>query len=547
MSTKTIISLASVLFKSYLRASRSSRVNIYSNPRMIMILDAVALMIPLALTQIILNVISNDFNPLLELVSQQALIGLPVIITGGVILAGIMFEMSTMSGLSSSEPVNWLPVSAREYVAASAMSMATMYSPILAGGIGVTLPLAFKFGLLNIWTVAIMLSAVALLLGALIIEVLRAVTNSVSSTVYRLSGRLGVVTRLVSLIFLFVVMQLAFNPYILYSSLGILVSSVEMSFFIPMVWPSVAIIRLIKLETFSAILFSALSILFALIVFEAASRLRMRYWLPTHIAVRINSSMDYNPKTNSYSILGFKPLEVAIALKEFRALIRRKDMARFIALPIILFISYLIPALYMPSDYSGRSPGLFLGVFIPLMVPLMFSMISVGQEGEAVVNLCMLPLPARALIKGKLLTAWIISVAATLGAILTFQIVAPMGLTILFSTLVSAGFIILAESFIGLGIGSRYPDYNVGARSRYVTYLGLLRGFLMGGVTTLLIILPTVMHAVSNGGVLGSAPTLDISLPVTLTLTVIIGTTITYFAYRYCKKGVENLLTNLEN
>ncbi len=545
MRLNIVLTLSSVLFKSYLRASRSGRVHsLYSNPRFILIIDLLALTIPLALLQYMLPLISSDLLLLLEPVVQQVLIGLPLMMTSIVILAGIMFELSVSGGLSSSETVNWLPISPREYVSASAASMTAMYSPFFAGSVGVTLPLALKFDLMRIWPVAVMLSAVALVTGAFFIEVLRAVVNRVSSTVYRRGGRFGIISRLVLLIILFVIIQMAFNPIILYSSLTVMVSSVEIVWFIPMVWTSVAVTKLINLETIPAAAFLTLSIIFTSLVFEVASNLRMKYWSPTPISITINASTIYTPQTTSLPELGFKPLEVALALKEFRALIRRKDMARFIAIPILLIVSYLLPTLYAPSDYSGRSPGFFLTVFIPFLVTLMFSMIGIGQEGEAVINLRMLPISAEELMKGKLLPVWIMSTAATILTITSFQIIAPMNISSFTATLVACVFVIVIESFIGFGIASRYPDYTVGSRSRYVTYTGFLIGFLAGGAAALALLIPTALYTISAEGL---SPTPIISLPVTITLTVAVGSALSYLTYRYCKRGVEDLLTDRDS
>lgn len=547
MRLSVILNLSSVLFKSYFRASRRGRTSLtYSQPRIMLIVDIAALVMPLALLQYILLQIPEELAALLGAVVWQALVGLPIMLASYIIIAGIMFELGQSAGLSSSEAVNWLPISPREYVTASALSITTVYSPLFALSVGATLPLALEFGLMNIWSAAVVLSALALLLGAFMVEILRAVMNRVSLTVYRRSGRFGIASRLVLLIALFVIIQLAFNPYILYRLLGVIVSGVEIVWFIPMIWPSVAIISLVKLETVPAIVFSALSVAFALFIFEVASNLRLKYWSPTSVSIMLKSSTEYMPQTPALSGLVFSPLEVAIALKDLRALVRRKDMARFLAIPLILIISFIAPTLFTPAGYSGRSPGFFLVAFIPFMIPLMLSMISVGQEGKAVINICMLPISARELIKGKLIPSWIISIIATVGVVGGFQIIAPMNIPTVMATILAGLLVVLVEGFIGLGIGSRYPDYAAGSNSRYVTLKGFLMGFLAGGAAALAIFAPTALHLISSGGIQGSAPIPPVGLAITLPATLIIGSVLSYFAYRYCRGGVEALTSNLE-
>lgn len=546
MRPAIIFNLSSVLFKSYLRAGRSSKLSrVFSQPRIMLVINLVALVIPAALLQYFFLWMPLKVIKLMEPLIWQALVGLPIMLTSAIIVAGILFELGQSAGLSSSEAVNWLPISPREYVAASAISIVTMYSPLFAISVGVTLPLALKFSLMHVWPATVILSALALLLGAFIVEILKAAMNTVSSTVYRRGGRFAVVSRLVLLVVLFVIIQMAFNPYILYRALGVMVSGVDLVWFIPMIWPSVTVMSLIRLETYPMITFSVLSVAFTLLIFETASNLRLKYWSPAPVSIVIKSSPEYIPHTTALSRFGFSPLEAAIALKEFRVLVRRKDMARFIAIPIIIIISLILPTLFT-SGYSGSYPGLFLMVFIPFIIPLMLSMITIGQEGKAVINLCMLPIPAKQLIKGKLFPAWIMATIATITTAAVLQIIAPMNIHTMLAAISASMLLIVVESFIGLGVGSRYPDYTIGSRSRYVTFKGFLIGFLAGGVSTLAIFAPIALHLISSGGIQGSAPIPPISLNITLPITLLIGSILSYFTYKYCKKGIENILSNQE-
>jgi hypothetical protein len=60
----------------------------------------------------------------------------------------------------------------------------------LALAAGITLPLAIESELFYTWPVMMLLSVFSLLLGAFIVEFLKAVTNRVSSAAYKKSGRL---------------------------------------------------------------------------------------------------------------------------------------------------------------------------------------------------------------------------------------------------------------------------------------------------------------------------------------------------------------------
>jgi len=543
-----IISLSSVLFKSYLRAGRTGRVSSYSQPRIILILDLLAFAAPIVLLQNVMQSIPVELMDMLEPIVRQAFVGLPILLTSGIILAGILFELGQSAGLSSSEAVNFLPVSPREYVAASATSLFSVYSPLLAISAGISLPLAQRFGLMSAWPLAVALSALALLQGAFIVEILRSGVNRFSSTVYKRRGRFGVVSRLVLLIILFTLIQLAFSPYILYYTLGAIVSGVEFAWFVPVIWSSVAMLDQIGLDLLSTILFSALSLVFTYLMFETASWLRTMFWSPAPMSIMINTSVVYTPAVTARPRFGFGSLELAIALKELRSLVRRKDMARFLAVPIMIVIVYILPVIVSSQgvSYSGSSPGFFLAVFVPFIVTLMLSTIAVGQEGKAVINLYMLPISAKAFIKGKLLLNWIISGITTIGIVGIFEVIAPMGYANVAATLLAGTFVIFAESFIGLGIGSRHPDFTVGSRSRYVTLGGFLLGFLAGGTIALVIFAPIALHLILSGGIRGSTPILGFGLGTMIPITIAIGSILTYITYRYCKMGVEEFLSNLK-
>jgi len=89
-----------------------------------------------------------------------------------------------------------------------------------------------------------LLSALSLLLGAFIVESLKAIINRVSSAVYKRSGRFALATRLVALILLFSIIQLTFQPYVLYWFFGKIVAGIEVAWIIPFIWPSVAMVSL---------------------------------------------------------------------------------------------------------------------------------------------------------------------------------------------------------------------------------------------------------------------------------------------------------------
>jgi hypothetical protein len=509
-----------------------------------LVIDITLFAIPALALQFIISTFPADIIAALAPLVVQAMISLPLLMTSAVIVSGLMFELGQGSAISSSEAVNWWPVSPREYVAASALSTSFLYSAFLALSAGITLPLALKFELFYLWPVSVLLSILSLLLGAFIVELLKAIVNRVSSAAYKKSGRLALAARLVALILLFSIIQIAFQPYFLYWVLGGIMGGIEVAWVVPFLWPSAAMVSLSRYDLFQTTLYIVLSFLFALAIYEMASQLRHRYWAPVPISISIDDSGEYLPQSSGRIGLGLNPLASLLALKEFRALTRRKDLARYIAIPVVIAISFLVPTVASPGDMSGRGPGFFLAAFIPLIIPLMFATISIGQEGNSIMNLLCLPIKTTDLIKGKLAPAWLISILATFGVIAGMEILAPLGLNNALATMAVATMAVVINSFIGLGVGARWPDYTIGSRSRYVTMKGFIIGFILSGLATLTVFAPVGLHIVTSGGVSGQLPLFRLDLFPLFTISIVLGSVLILLSYIFCKRGVDSLLSN---
>jgi hypothetical protein len=105
--------------------------------------------------------------------------------------------------------------------------------------------------------------------------------------------------------------------------------------------------------------------------------------------------------------------------------------------------------------------------------------------------------------------------------------------------------VIIINSFIGLGVGVRWPDYAVGSRSRYVTMEGFITGFILSGLATLTVFAPVGLHIMTSGGVRGQVPFFGIDLLPMLTASILLGSVLITLSYRFCKRGVESLLSNM--
>ncbi len=544
MRRATVASLAAVLFKSYFRASRAGRRSNFSNPSSIFAIDAL-LFVPLfAAVWYLVPVVPSDIRALLVPIAAQAVVGFPVILTSAVILAGILFELGTASGLASSEAVNWLPVTPQEYVVAACLSLDFAYSPFLALGLGLIIPLAVQLGFSSVIPSMVVLSFVAFFMGAAIVEAIRSVMNRVSTTVYRKSGRLGAIFRIVLVIVLFVAFQLAFQPTILYLALSVIVKGVSLVWFVPMVWPSVAIEAQLSSDLVRASVFFALTLAFAFGLFEASSFLRSRYWSPVPVTVSVASSPVYVPQGRSF--LWLDAVAFSLALKDLRSLVRRKEMIRFLAVPVMLVVVFFLPTVYNGYGSSGvASPvSLLLLGEVSTILPIMLSSISIGQEGGSIANIYMLPISSSELIMGKLFIPWVISGAASAAVVSLIQLLFPFAWSQLAVILVALAFIVFIQGFIGLGAGARYPNFSLGPRARYVTMMGFFIAFLAGLFSTALMFIPFAVYLVTPRFAslgLGAGDT----MLVVLALTASTGVVLLSLTRAYCVSGVKKFLSDM--
>ncbi|HXX87586.1 MAG TPA: hypothetical protein VEH86_03970 [Candidatus Acidoferrum sp.] len=544
MKGSTVLSLATVLFKSYFRASRLGRRSFFSNPRVLIAIDLILFAIPFGLMAYALPLVPTQYRSDIQPVAVQALVVVPVLLTAAVIVAGVLFELGQSSGLASSEAVNWLPVSPNEYILASSISTTFTYSPLFFLCLGFTIPLASNFGMLSAVPLFVGISFVAFIWGAVIVEALRSVMNRISSSVYKKSGKAGVVLRVLLVVILLVAVQSAFNPYVLYLALSGIVSGISLAWFVPMIWPSVAVASFLAPDAFRATVFTLLSFLFTLLIFEGTSKLRAKYWSPMPVSIAVSTSTVYVPQGRS--LLWLDPVAFAIASKELRALSRRREMTRYLAVPVMLVVASLIPVLTSSSNKINLSEGvgLLLLAEASLILPMMLSSISIGQEGKSISNIYMLPISAEEMVNGKLFLSWLISSIGVLGIGLLMQFLAPVTILQLLTVLIVGLFNIPVQGYVGLGAGSRYPNFTIGPRARYITFTGFLISFVTGLLITLGIFAPLIMHDAGflNGLNLGSAG----SALLEIALTAAIGTALLIAARTYCLQGVKKLLSNME-
>ena len=157
-------------------------------------------------------------------------------------------------------------------------------------------------------------------------------------------------------------------------------------------------------------------------------------------------------------------------------------------------------------------------------------------------NISTLPVSARMLVKSKLLfTSLVSSIGLGLGAVVSalllhasmFVVLGFLGLGVI---------VILAESSLGIAIGSRFPDFSDGPRPRFVTLIGSLIGAVLGIVEMAIMALPLILSFI-----LRTFFAILIPLQFVLVLSGAVGGLLAWIAYVLSVNPVDSILSELPN
>ena len=220
MNPRKIFAITIALTKSQLRATRSSVASFgwLRRPISLLVIDAILFLVAAGIGYLIVSFLTITSTTYLNLATsymEEALVFIPAIIPGAVLIAGILFELNVSSKFSASDTVNWLPVDQSDYVLASALSVSYDYSATLAVALGITVlpPSPSVWGRRGSgWRCV---GLVSLFMGGVLVEIVRAAVNRVSSAVMGRARRGAVLLRLVLTVGIVVVFDLVFNPSLL--------------------------------------------------------------------------------------------------------------------------------------------------------------------------------------------------------------------------------------------------------------------------------------------------------------------------------------------
>jgi hypothetical protein len=171
-----------------------------------------------------------------------------------------------------------------------------------------------------------------------------------------------------------------------------------------------------------------------------------------------------------------------------------------------------------------------MGVF---MFAFYMALIGIGQEGSAFLNLQVIPLNEKEVAKSKLALALIPSVCALVALTAVIQLMLSLRPEALITIAVTLFAGLLECIFVGLAIGSQFPDFTEVPRARFVEQKGVWLGMLIVAVCIGVTFIPPFLY---NFHILGNFPIL---LAPVLSATAC--TLICYASYKAALSSLRNL------
>jgi len=223
------------------------------------------------------------------------------------------------------------------------------------------------------------------------------------------------------------------------------------------------------------------------------------------------------------------------------------------AIPLILPVMVLFPVVFSPAPSSTTTPPVAVNPIL-LAGPLLFGVglgalflgiTSIGQEGGRLWNIGSLPVGARMIAKSKILFT---SIIAMIGLVLGLALAVLVFHLVILDAFVFSGLgltVVLAESSLGIAVGSRYADFSEGPRPRFVTIAGSIIGSILGIIIMGLMSVAFVVTLLLTFRLGLSLPSILTPLP--LFATAFLGLIFSRISYVISIRPIETLLGEIPN
>ena len=480
-------------------------------------------------------------NPIVTLLYTQLMVFFPSLTAFMSMVYSIQFEFSQSIEAASTDMINWLPITPTDYVLGSTLTTMYSISQLLAVIFGGSLGAAIFVGRLDLWAVSSLMGILGSLIGAFTLEIIRSLMNRVSHAFFKGRGQFAMITRTVLTLMLLVLVQLVFNPTILMKIASWFSVSILDAWFIPLLWPSLTMLRYIFSDVMGTLIYAGLSSVLLLIVFLGGVKARAMNWVPTPVSYRLKPVEFKSSKRGILGSLGFSVFESALIRKDFKSLIRRRETLTQLAIPVMITITFLIAQSGMIGGSAPPEEVKYFFIVNMLLVSVILGMslsiISLGQEGGAFQVLQITPLEPRSITRAKILHAFIPSFL--LMSLIFFSIFSLIG-----DPVITAGAFLLGITgvfdvvLVSMIIGAHYVDFTEVPRHRFVRWEGTLIAFLALFALLGVILSPFIVGLLK--------PEFALNPQVAFVISEVIATAVAYIGYRRAVEEVS-LVYNSED
>jgi len=418
----------------------------------------------------------------------------PLVAVGVVLVAGLMFELTTTTKFAGSDAANWLPISPAEYLTASVTAIAYTYSPAVALTLGALLPLAWLGGTAPLYAGTVAFAALALVEGAVLVEMVRAATQRASNITAGRRGQVNLVVRALVLILAILLLELAFNPVFLLGVAHRLSTVALVTAAVPFFWSTEALTQWAGGVMAIGAEFAIAQVAFVAALGYLAVDLRERYWVPTSSEVRLEAH-HYAARNPLFALLGLSAAESALVAKDLKGLLRRREMLPTLVIPIVLIVLVVAEGGALGGPLSVVWVGWVAGFFA-----LIVAGISVGQERRALQLLYAFPISPGAILRAK--AAFVLLPSLLVAFCLTVVVGLFFGLSpaAFFGVLVMVVTVSVVLTFWGLAFATRYSDFQERPRPQFMRPGGMLAATGSGMVLLFAILIPGTVAVLYPSG-----------------------------------------------
>ena len=522
--------LAATLIASQLRSGRSGSDprSFFGRPALIGLIDGGLFLAAFGLAAVGLEGSHLSVSQLGSL-TASFLPFVPLAAVGVVLVAGLMFELTTTANFASSDAANWLPISPAEYLAASVSAIAFTYSPAVALILGALLPIAFQGGNGLLYAATALFAVVALFEGAILVEMVRSATQRASNITAGHRGQVNLVLRAFVLILVILLLELAFNPVFLVALAQRLSTVALVTAVLPFFWSTEALTQWAGGNVNVGTGFAVAQVAFVAALGYLAVDLRERNWAPAPAEVRLEAHR-YAARNPVLAFFGLSAAESALVGKDLKGLFRRREMLPTLVIPIVLVVLVVAEGKALGGSVSVVWIGWVAGFF-----SLLIAGTSIGQERRAVQLLYAFPLSPRNLLRAKAAFVLVPSTVVALGLSVVVGLFFGLPPAAFLGVLLLVIAVSVVLTFWGLAFASRYSDFQERPRPQFLRPGGMLAATGSGMVLLFAILVPGTVALLYPSG---------LSVPLGLVTVAIAGLS-GGIAVHWTRSGFEQLFRAL--